>query len=395
LKSTVTAPREASGSNSPANTHASAISSRGNTTTTRKARLTVDLGALAANYAYLGTRAPGAEVAGVVKADAYGLGAGPVAKALFESGCRSFFVATPEEGAALRKALPVATRSLIYVLHGFAGATPRDLAEEALIPVLSTAEDVALLAAYAKAEGQSMPAALHVDTGMNRLGLPLAGLADLGLDGLSLVLVMSHLASADEPGNPSNAEQRARFETVKARFPGVRASLANSAGILLGSAYHADLVRPGIALYGGNPLPDQPNPLYPVACLEAPLLQIRDAAPGERVGYGGTYTVERPSRLATLGIGYADGYLRSLGNRGRVLLGGQSAPIVGRISMDLTVIDVTQIPEEATRPGALAELFGPGLPLDEVAATAGTINYELLTRLGQRLARSYPAPRES
>jgi alanine racemase len=313
-----------------------------------------------------------------------------VARALFEAGCRSFFVATAEEGTALRQALSVDRSSLIYVLHGFAGASPRDLAAQALIPVLSTAQDIADLRAYARAEGQKMPAALHVDTGMNRLGLPQACLeAGLALDGLSPVLVMSHLASADEPENPSNLRQHQRFQAVKARFPAVRASLANSAGILLGAAYHEDLVRPGIALYGGNPRAEGPNPFHPVARLEAPILQIRQAARGETVGYGGTHTVKSPARLATLGIGYADGYPRSLSNKGFALLGAYRAPVVGRISMDLAVIDVTGIPEDDARPGALALLFGPGLPLEEVAALAGTINYELLTRLGQRLARGY------
>ena len=329
-------------------------------------------------------------MAGVVKADAYGLGAGPVAQALYDAGCRSFFVATAEEGAALRATLPLDGRSLIYVLHGFAGASPRDLAAQALVPVLSTLEEIAALRAYARTEGRLMPAALHFDTGMNRLGLPLASLeAGLLLEGISPVLLMSHLASADETANPSNPRQRQRFETVKARFPGLRTSLANSAGILLGSAYHGDLVRPGIALYGGNPRGEGANPFQAVARLEAPILQIREAAPGETVGYGGTHAVKAPARLAALGIGYADGYPRCLGNRGHAILSGYRAPVAGRVSMDLTVIDVTGIPEEIARPGAFVELFGPSLPLEEVAALAQTINYELLTRLGQRLARGY------
>jgi alanine racemase len=358
-----------------------------------KARLTVDLAALAANYVQLRQLAPGAEVAGVIKADGYGLGAAPVAAALRKAGCRSFFVATAEEGAALRGILPLATQTLVYVLHGFAGAGPRELAAQALIPVLSAPEEIAALRAYARSEGRTMPAALHVDTGMNRLGLPLADVeAGLDLGGLSVGLLMSHLASADEPRNLSNMRQRERFAAARRWFPGVPASLANSAGILLGSGYHEDLVRPGIALYGGNPTPEAANPFQAVARLEAPILQIRDAAAGETVGYGGTHTLTAPARLATLGIGYADGYLRSLGNRGHVALGTHRAPIIGRISMDLTIIDVTGIPEPAAHPGTMVELFGPALPLDEVAALAGTISYELLTRLGQRLARSYPAP---
>lgn len=356
-----------------------------------KARLTVDLAALAENYRALCRLAPGAQVAGVVKADAYGLGVARVAEALHGAGCRSFFVATAEEGAALRAFLPPGSPALIYVLHGFAGASPRDLAAQALIPVLSTPGDIELLRAHAKAESRALPAALQADTGMNRLGLPPAFLeAGPDLAGVSPVLLMSHLASADEPDDPSNARQRERFRALKARFPGVRTSLANSAGILLGRSYHEDVVRPGIALYGGNPLPGRPSPVHTVVTLEAPILQIREAEPGETVGYGGTHRIEAPARLATLGIGYADGYLRSLGNRGRVMIGGHAAPVIGRVSMDLTVVDVTEIPESVARPGALAELFGPSLAVDEVAERAGTISYELLTRLGQRLARGYP-----
>lgn len=347
------------------------------------ARLSIDLEALARNYAKLKEIAASAEIGGVVKADAYGLGAPAVTKALLNAGCQSVFVATYEEGAALRAALPRASRCQVFVLHGLAGSEPADFARLDLIPVISTAQDVDVL----KKSGAGLAAALHVDTGMNRLGLPLeAANADFGFEP---ILVMSHLACADEPAHPLNHQQYEKFATVRARFPRAKASLANSAGTLLGPAYHLDLVRPGIALYGGNPLLAPPNRFEAVATLEAPVLQLRDARPGETVGYGASCRLTRPSRLAVLGIGYADGVLRSLSNRCVVAIGSHRAPVIGRVSMDLVTIDVTDIPEDKIQRGTYAQLFGPELPIDEVAAKAGTISYELLTRLGPRLKRVY------
>jgi alanine racemase len=355
------------------------------------ARLSIDIAAAIWNYNEIRRRIGRAEAAAVVKADAYGLGADVLSPAFLAAGCRTFFVATPEEGFTLRAALPPSPAATLYVLHGLAGAAAKTLDEAGLTPVLSSPEDLAKARAYAKARGKPLSAALHFDTGMNRLGLDADGNGP-DLTGLTPTLLMSHLAVADEPEHPLNARQRDRFEALRGRFPGVRASLSGSAGVLLGSPYHYDLVRPGIALYGGNPAKAGPNPFKAVARLEAPILQCREVAAGESVGYGASYRTERATRVATLGIGYADGYLRSLGNRGAVMLGGQSAPVIGRISMDLITVDVTDTPPALSRPGQFAELMGEALTLDALAEAAGTANYEILTRLGQRLARRYPPP---
>jgi alanine racemase len=354
------------------------------------ARLTIDLSAAAANYRMLCRLAPSAEVAAVVKADAYGLGVGQLAATFRAEGCRSFFVATPEEGLGLRAVLGAeahaADQIAIYVLHGLAGGDPAMMEAAGLIPVISTLGDLAIAKAHAGRHQRALPAALHFDTGINRLGLDVE---PDSLSGIAPVLVMSHLACADEPGHALNALQLARFEALRAHFPGIRASLANSAGVLLGTAFQFDLVRTGIALYGGNPGKSGANPFRAVARLEAPILQCRRVPAGETVGYGASFETKRDSVIATLGIGYADGLLRSLGNKGSVVLGGKRAPIIGRISMDLITIDVTDIPPDERAPGRYAELIGEAMLLDEVAEAAGTANYELLTRLGQRLHRLY------
>jgi len=355
--------------------------------------LTIDLAALAANWRDLAARAEGAVAAAVVKGDGYGIGLEPAARALSAAGCTTFFVALPEEGLRLRRALPQAT---VYVLGGLLEGDARVYADADLRPVLSSLPEIAEWAAFRRAGGTG-GAALHVDTGMNRLGLILAeALALAGerplVDSLGLTLVMSHLACADTPAHPLNRAQLVAFREVRALFPGVPASLANSAGIFLGSDYHFDLVRPGIALYGGAAVADVPNPMRPVVTLEARVLQVRDSRSGETVGYGATETLGRPSRLAILAAGYADGYPRHASSSdarpgARAFLHGLSAPLVGRVSMDLVTVDVTEVP--GARRGDWAELFGPNIPVDEVAERAGTIGYELLTRLGHRYHRTY------
>ncbi len=334
---------------------------------TTEARLTIDTGAIIANWRALGAR-HAAAVAGVLKADAYGLGAAPVGRALRDAGCAHFFVAHAAEGVALRAAL--GPGPMIAVLNGFA---PGDAT--GVLPVVNTLE-------MAQAWSGRGPVLLHVDTGMARLGLDAAMLDTL--PPLDLRYVMSHLACADEPAHPLNAVQRARFAAVAARLPGVATSLANSSGIFLG--YASNLARPGAALYGINPQPAGANPMRCVLRLDAPILQLRDVPAGTPVGYGAAWVAPRDSRIGIVAAGYADGYLRSLSGRGVGLLAGRPVPVVGRVSMDLTAFDVTGM---AARAGDAITLIGPDNPPDAVAARAGTIGYEILTALGARYRRRY------
>ena len=354
--------------------------------------LTVDLGAIVENHRRLRRQAPGSEVAAVVKADGYGLSAREVAAALWQGGARSFFVAHPGEGIALRTALPDAT---IYILHGLQEGRGEYLADAALIPVLNHPGELARYAALARRHERRLPAALQIDSGMCRLGFAEAELEGLNLaqlDALDLRLVMSHLACAEESGNPMNQEQRARFERLRSFLPKAPASLANSSGIFLGPAFHYQLCRPGVALYGVNPKPGQDNPMAPVVTLEAPILQVHEiAAPGS-VGYGATYRTRAGARIATVPVGYADGYLRSASGRATARIAGVEVPLAGRVSMDLIGLDVSALPAEAVRPGIMVELIGGPDGVDRLAEAAGTIGYEVLTRLGSRFARRYIRP---
>jgi len=350
------------------------------------ARLTIELGALAANYRTLvGVAAP-SEVAAVVKADAYGLGLGPVAERLAAVGCRSFFVTTVDEGLRLRRLLP---ECRIFVLHG-AGLAIGTCREARLIPVLNTLADVRDWAAH----GAGGSAAIQVDTGITRAGLDVRDVAQLAaepslLAALTLELLLTHLACADDPSHPLNAEQVARFAGLRRRLPAVPTSIGNSAGTLLGPEFRGDVVRPGIALYGGRPFLTGHNPMRPVVRLEARVLQVREIAEDAWVGYGATWHARAPARIATLGAGYADGYPRALGGRGFAFAAGRRLPVVGRVSMDLTTIDVTELAHDALRPGDYVDLLGGGVPLDEAASLAGTISYELLTGLAPRLVRCW------
>ena len=356
-----------------------------------RACLTIDLDALAHNFAVLRAAAPGAEVAPVVKADAYGLGLGPVARRLWTEGARSFFVARLDEGEALRAELGGARAARILVLDGApAGAAPR-LAAAGLEPVLNSLDQVGEAAAYARVHG-AMDVAVHIDTGMNRLGLrpeeagALAGAA-YRLDGLRVGLVMSHLACAAEPEHPLNAVQLASFKAAAASFPHARRSLANSAGAFLGDDYRFDMIRSGIALYGGGPL-HRPDPRFrAVARFEAPILQVRTVPAGESVGYGATFTAARPTRVALIAAGYADGSPWSGSGRGFAWLGGARRAMLGRVSMDVIAIDVDGC--ESARPGAMVELLGDHAPIDDVAAATGAAPYELLVRLNRRAERIY------
>ncbi len=351
-----------------------------------EARLTVDLDALARNHARLRAVASGAEVAPVVKADGYGLGAAEVARRLYADGARRFFVARLSEGEALRAALST-REAVIYVLDGCTPGAAERLDAAALIPVLNSLDQVAAWARGAPRVGR--PTALHVDTGMNRLGLPpdearaLAASSDR-LGRLDVTLVMSHLACAEDAGSPMNIAQLSRFREARALFPQARASLANSAGVALGGAFAFDMVRPGIGLYGGYGS-------EPVARWEVPILQLRTVRPGESIGYGASFTASETLRTATVAAGYADGALRALSGGGYGTLDGRPCPILGRISMDLLVVDVSAAP--GARVGDLVTLLGEDPALDAVAQAAGTIGYEILVRLGARNARAYRGAR--
>lgn len=359
------------------------------------ALLIVDLAAVVSNFRLLQGRAAPAACAAAVKADAYGVGAGRVVPTLAAAGCRTFFVATVDEGIAVRRLLETACpEAVVYVLNGPPRGAESVLAEADLRPVLNSLEDIDAWAGFARARGARLPAAVHIDTGMSRLGLPAAELdllvsAPERLQGVDLAMVMSHLACADEPDHPLNGQQLAAFGSARRHFPGTAGSLANSSGIFLGAAYHADLVRPGAALYGVNPLPGQPNPMAQVVRLQGKILQVRQIDSGRTVGYGATHRAEGARTIATVAAGYADGYLRSLSNRGCAYVDAVRVPLVGRVSMDLATFDVTGLPEARVHPGAMVDLIGPHNPVDDVADAAGTIGYEILTALGSRYLRSY------
>jgi len=332
----------------------------------------------------------------VVKADAYGLGMAAVAPAMARAGCTTFFVATLGEGAELRALL---AEAIIYVFDGLLEGTAPVYRQLGLRPVLNSAEEIKEWAAFSQVTRAKLPAAIHIDSGMNRLGLSAAEVGSVASamnpwGAFDLALVMSHLACADEPDHPKNEAQRKTFDALRAKLPRAPASLANSAGILLGSAYHYDLVRPGIALYGGRACRMGDNPFAPVVHLTGRILQVRDVAAAETVGYGATRTLKRPSRIAILAVGYADGFFRALsvsdGREGlHVYLGLHPAPVLGRVSMDLITVDVTDVPPELARRGAWVELIGNHVAAHELAVHAGTIDYEVLTNLGTRAVRRY------
>lgn len=354
--------------------------------------LTIDLQALAENYRILKARARGAEVAGIVKANAYGLGVDKVAPVLVAEGCEQFFVATAEEGVQLRSIIGV--DPVIAVLGGLPSGDLAMFTAHRLVPVLNNIADIDLWYAV----GGGGPSILHVDTGMNRLGLSAEETRIIvddprRLAGMNIPLVMSHYACADEPGHPLTFLQAERFSQVRnvlaTYLPNARWSLANSAALFAYSDDLYDLVRPGYALYGGNPLAGQPNPMRAVASLSVRLLQTHNARQGETVGYGATYRLERDSRLGIAGIGYADGFSRGLSGEGTMFWQGQALPVLGRVSMDLTIVDLTGITGLAPQTGDMLEVLGPNQSVDMLAAQAETIGYEVLTTFGRRHARIY------
>jgi alanine racemase len=353
-----------------------------------QARLTIDLDALAHNRAVLAAEAAGAEVAAVVKSDGYGLGAAPIARRLHAEGTRSFFVARIAEGEALRAALGDVDAA-IYVLDGLLPGTAERLTARRLTPVISTLPQARAAMAHAAAHG-GYDVALQVDTGMNRQGLTLEDAHALmsapgGLGALNVPLLVSHLGSATDPAETRNPQQLARFREVRALFPDSRASLAASAGAFLGPDYRYDMVRAGISLYGGGPEERPDARLKAVATLTAPILDIRNLRPGDRVGYGSGFTADRPTRVAVVAAGYTDGVIRAAMGEGYAWAAGGRRPLL-TVNMDLLVIDLGDAQAE---PGDPVELVGPNALLDDLAGAAGTVAHEVLVRLSPRAERVY------
>jgi alanine racemase len=354
--------------------------------------LTIDLAAIAANWRALRARVMPAQCAAVIKADGYGCGIAEVATTLAGAGCQTFFVANLAEA---RRARAAASDATIYVLNGLLPGTAPAYAEPNVRPVLGSVAELEEWSAFRKASGWRGAAALHFDTGMNRLGFPFEEAAQtagrLGGDG-GIALVMSHFACSEED-HPLNAIQIERFRAVRTHFLGIAGSLSNSSGIFLGASAHHDLVRPGVALYGANPTPGKPNPMQAVVTLEARVVQLREIEQGATVGYSATWTAKRPTRLAVISVGYADGFLRAASASDKkpgaeAIVAGQRCPIAGRVSMDLIAIDVTDVAAPPER-GAPVTLLGKEIGVDDLAERAGTIGYEVLTSLGRRYRRIY------
>lgn len=358
----------------------------GHATTT----LTIDLDALTANYQLLAARAAPAQCAAVVKADGYGLGLEPVAQTLAAAGCSTFFVAHLDEGVALRMILKDQEAD-IFVFNGLMPGAESAYRVYQLFPVLNDLGQIERWNTYCAQHG-TLPAALHLDTGMSRLGLPPQELKTLiaepdRLSGLDLRSIVSHLACADTPDHPLNRQQQSAFAAAIAQLPKATASLAASSGIFLGPDWHFEMVRPGVSLYGSAPVPGEANPMSPVVSLTGQILQIREVDAPQTVGYGASYQFSTPTRVATVAAGYADGYLRSISGKGTAYIGDTAVPVVGRVSMDLITLDVSGVP--TAQPGDSVELIGPHHDIDALAAEAGTIGYEILTSLGGRYRRRY------
>ena len=357
--------------------------------------LTINLGALFANYRSLAVRVLPSECGAVVKGDGYGCGLESVTSTLVRAGCKTFFVAHLSEARRVRRIAPEAA---IYVLNGFSPAAGPAFAETYARPVINSSVELAEWDHFVAKSGWDGGAGLHVDTGMNRLGLTIDEIAAVAprmhTESHGFTLLMSHLACADRPDHPLNDQQIRQFREIRTLFRGLQSSLANSSGIFLDASAYCDLVRPGVALYGVNPTPGKPNPMRPVVELQARILQVRGINRGVSVGYNAAWTARKPSRIAVVAAGYADGILRASAatesTAGRhVLVQGKRCLIVGRISMDLMAVDVTEFPEGTVRRGEMVTLIGPGLPIEEVATQAGTIGYEILTDLGRRFHRAW------
>lgn len=357
--------------------------------------LTIDLAAIEANWLMLSSMTVPVECAAVVKADAYGCGLEPVTRTLSKAGCRTFFVADVAEGRRLRAITPDAT---IYVLNGLMPGSAQAFANEYLRPVINSTTELAEWDAFVAINDWRGGAALHVDTGMNRLGVTVDEAVAIAPRLLSenhgFTLLMSHLACAETPDHPLNDRQIRLFREIRLLYRGLASSLANSSGIFLGGTVFCDLVRPGVALYGVNPTPGKENPMRPVVDLKGRIIQVRAVKQGDTVGYGAAFAAARPSRVAIIAVGYADGFLRSAAaSRGKsaaeVVIAGRRCPLAGRVSMDLLAVDVSHLPEGTARRGDPATLIGDGASIDNLAAAMGTIGYEVLTNLGRRYHRVY------
>jgi alanine racemase len=357
--------------------------------------LTVDLAAIASNWQELGRRAMPSECAAVIKADGYGCGIEQVARALTGAGCRTFFVADLAEARRVRA---VASDAAIYVLNGLLPGTANGFPDVDARPVIGSLVELAEWDAFCSANGWRGGAALHVDTGMNRLGISTDEAAALAprirAENHGITLLMSHLACAEQPNHPLNEYQMKLFREVRLLYRGIPGSLANSSGIFLGNAAHCDMVRPGAALFGINPTPGHRNPMRPVIELQARVVQVRTVPKGETVGYNATWTAKHPARVAVVAVGYADGYPRAASATDAapgadVIVGGTRCPLAGRVSMDLLAVDITALPERSVRRGDLVTLIGGEIGVDALAAAAGTIAYEILTGLGRRYQRAY------
>ena len=358
-------------------------------------QLSIDLGAMARNWRALDQVSAGALTAAVVKADAYGTGITMASKALYAAGARFFFVATPDEGMAVRAAIPQAH---IFILNGLYPGAANLYIRQNLMPVIASMAMLEEWLAKCLERNEAYPAALHFDTGLNRFGFRLneANSVRERIEALGYApqMVMSHLACADQPNHEKNRTQLALFGSVMNMFPGIPASLSNSAGLMTGRDYHFQMVRPGIALYGGRAVTGRKNPMAPVVTLHVPILQIKEARTGESVGYGASYSLSRDSRLAVIGHGYADGFFRSLSGSntrpgGKVVIRGKVCPVIGRVSMDQFTVDITELGSDLPLPGEGAEILGNIIGVDEQADTAGTIGYEILTSLRGRYNRNY------
>jgi alanine racemase len=357
--------------------------------------LTIDLAAVESNWKRLAGLTVPVECAAVVKADGYGCGLEPVTRTLHRAGCRTFFVADVAEGRRARTVAPDAT---IYVLNGVMPGSAQGFAADHLRPVINSTTELAEWDAFVATKNWRGGAALHVDTGMNRLGITVEEAAAIAprlqSENHGFTLVMSHLACAESPDHPMNARQLRLFRDIRMAYRGVASSLANSSGIFLGERAYCDLVRPGVALYGVNPTPGKANPMRRVVEVKGRIIQVRTIDKGETVGYGAAFTAGRTSRIAIIAVGYADGFLRSAGTaRGKpaaeVIVAGKRCPLAGRVSMDVLAVDVTDVAEGAVRRGDFATLIGDRVSVDDLAAGMGPIGYEVLTDLGRRYHRLY------
>lgn len=355
-------------------------------------RLSINLKNLAENYRIMKKQAQKSEVAAVVKANAYGLGIEEVVKTFHQQGCTSFFVATFDEALTIRQLVPEAQ---VYALNGVWTGVPSEYVHHQITPVLNSLHDLEIWQLECRRAGKLLPAIIHTDTGMNRLGLSvedvgwLAEHRDEALDGIDVRYLMSHFSSADELTSPENQFQYECFQEIRSLFPDIPATLANSSGVFRSPDYHFDLVRTGIGLYGSNPTPETDNPMKPVVSLEVPILQVHHVKEGESIGYNSTYYVAEDEVIATVCLGYADGMLRSLSNQGCLYWNGIPCPIRGRVSMDLMTVSLSRIEGKLPQAGDMLEVLGVHQDIDALAASADTISYEMLTSLGKRYRRTY------